>query len=380
MSVDVWHKACMADIAMGRALEKPVFRVFGYAGTGKTSIARHFSTGIEGRTVYAAYTGKAAMVMKKSGCAGARTIHSLIYSVEQDEATGMLQFKWNAGSDAADAALIVIDECSMVDASLGADLLRFNRPILVLGDPAQLPPVKARNDNGTGAGFFTEVAPDVMLTEIHRQAAENPIIRIATDIREGREVRAGTFGDCRVTPRENITMGDIKRTDQVLVGRRDTRDTYNRRIREIIGRESAMPVVGDRIICIKNDKKLGIFNGGLFEIAEIEPQTSMQRSDGKHTIRFNSLDMPDRDMIEAEVLTKCWTGDIEGMPWQEKRGTAEFMYGYALTVHKAQGSQWSDVTIFDESGVFRDDWRRWLYTGVTRAAEKVTLVTNRGAA
>jgi exodeoxyribonuclease V len=175
-------------------------------------------------------------------------------------------------------------------------------------------------------------------------------------------------------------MGDIKRTDQVLVGRRDTRDTYNRRIREILGRESAMPVIGDRVICIKNDKKLGIFNGGLFEVAEIDRQTAAQVREGVQILRLSSLDMPDRDMIEATVLTACWTGDIEALPWQKKRGTAEFQYGYALTVHKAQGSQWNDVTIFDESGVFRNDWRRWLYTGVTRAAERVTLVTNRGAA
>ena len=64
----------------------------------------------------------------------------------------------------------MIDECSMVDEELGRDLLSFGKPILVLGDPAQLPPVK-------GGGFFTETAPDVMLTEIHRQAEGSAIIR-----------------------------------------------------------------------------------------------------------------------------------------------------------------------------------------------------------
>ena len=58
----------------------------------------------------------------------------------------------------------------MVDEDLGRDLLSFGKPVLVLGDPAQLPPVK-------GGGFFTEAEPDVMLTEVHRQAADNPIIR-----------------------------------------------------------------------------------------------------------------------------------------------------------------------------------------------------------
>jgi AAA domain len=133
MSVDVWHKECMRQIGMGMTLSKPIFRVFGYAGTGKTTLARHFATGIDGRTVYAAYTGKAAMVMKKSGCAGARTIHSLIYDVDQDKTTGALQFKWNAGSDAADAALIVIDECSMVDAGQGTQRRWQRRRILHRG-------------------------------------------------------------------------------------------------------------------------------------------------------------------------------------------------------------------------------------------------------
>ena len=58
----------------------------------------------------------------------------------------------------------------MVDEELGRDLLSFGTPVLVLGDTAQLPPVK-------GGGFFTDAEPDAMLTEVHRQAADNPIIR-----------------------------------------------------------------------------------------------------------------------------------------------------------------------------------------------------------
>ena len=66
----------------------------------------------------------------------------------------------------------------MVDEELGRDLLSFGKPVLVLGDPAQLPPVK-------GGGFFTEAEPDIMLTEVHRQAADNPIIRMSMVVREG---------------------------------------------------------------------------------------------------------------------------------------------------------------------------------------------------
>jgi exodeoxyribonuclease-5 len=131
--------------------EPQVFRLFGYAGTGKTTLARHIAEAVEGEVAFGAYTGKAALVMRSKGCHDASTIHSLIYrSRESDE--GGPSFVLNRQSAAAKADLIVIDECSMVDEELGRDLLSFGRPVLVLGDPAQLPPVK-------GGGFFTRPSP-----------------------------------------------------------------------------------------------------------------------------------------------------------------------------------------------------------------------------
>src|SRR5687768_12152091 len=161
----------------GRGGTPPVFRLFGYAGTGKTTLARHIAEGVDGTVVFAAFTGKAALVLRNKGCEGAQTIHSLIYrsrGVDEESPTFVL----NRESTAAKAKLIIIDECSMVDEELGRDLLSFGTPVLVLGDPAQLPPVK-------GGGFFTEAEPDVMLTEVHRQAADNPIVRMSMIVREG---------------------------------------------------------------------------------------------------------------------------------------------------------------------------------------------------
>jgi len=180
---------------------KQVFRVFGYAGTGKTTLARHFADGLRGRVLYMAYTGKAAMVMRKNGCRGALTIHATIYSVDFNPETGVKKFVLKDVDDLSDAALFVIDECSMVDEEIGKDILSFGVPVLVLGDPAQLPPVK-------GGGFFTDADPDVMLTEIHRQAAENPIVQMATTIREGGRLTYGAYGESRVITRaaERITI------------------------------------------------------------------------------------------------------------------------------------------------------------------------------
>ncbi|MCX7899260.1 MAG: AAA family ATPase, partial [Methylocystis sp.] len=184
--------------AVARWLETPrgpqIFRLFGYAGTGKSTLARHLAEHVDGDVAFAAFTGKAALVMRSKGCKDARTIHSLIYRATDSE-TEEPSFVLNDESDAAHAQLIVIDECSMVDEELGRDLLSFGKKVLVLGDPAQLPPVK-------GGGFFTKAEPDVMLTEVHRQAADNPIIRLSMTIREGGALERGVYGDTRIVARD----------------------------------------------------------------------------------------------------------------------------------------------------------------------------------
>ncbi len=180
-AVDDWLKA-----KPGRNGTPQVFRLFGFAGTGKTTLARHVADNVDGEVKFAAFTGKAALVMRNKGCDGASTIHSLIYRARE---SGEEQPNFELWDDApaSKAKLIVIDECSMVDAELGRDLLSFDCPLLVLGDPAQLPPIQ-------GGGFFTETEPDVMLTEVHRQAEHDPIVRMSMDVREGRSLQPGQYG------------------------------------------------------------------------------------------------------------------------------------------------------------------------------------------
>ncbi len=243
-----------------------LFRLFGYAGTGKTTIARHLADAIDGKVSYAAYTGKAALVMRSKGCHGAGTIHSLIYRArgENEEAP---TFVLNPDGPASKAKLIVIDECSMVDEALGRDLLSFGVPVLVLGDPAQLPPVK-------GGGFFTEAEPDAMLTEIHRQAADDPIVRMAMTVREGGRLDFGTFGESRVIRRGDVEREAVLAADQVLVGTNKTRKAYNKRIRELLGRTSELPVPGDKLVCLRNDRQKGLLNGGLWTVSEMRASKS----------------------------------------------------------------------------------------------------------
>src|SRR3569832_1567766 len=114
----------------GAGSTPPIFRLFGYAGTGKTTLARHIADGVDGEVKYAAFTGKAALVMRNKGCDEASAIHSLIYRARE---SGEEQPSFELWDDApaSKAKLIVIDECSMVDAELGRDLMSFDCPLLV---------------------------------------------------------------------------------------------------------------------------------------------------------------------------------------------------------------------------------------------------------
>ena len=171
-----------------------VFRLFGYAGTGKTTLARHIADEADGEVKFAAFTGKAASVMRGKGCRGASTIHSLIYRA-RESGEEIPNFDLWDEAPASKAELIIIDECSMVDAELGRDLLSFGVPVLVLGDPAQLPPIQ-------GGGFFTEAEPDAMLTEVHRQAQDDPIVRLSMQVREGQRLTVGEYGKTSVVTKD----------------------------------------------------------------------------------------------------------------------------------------------------------------------------------
>jgi exodeoxyribonuclease-5 len=342
-----------------------VFRLFGYAGTGKTTLAKYLAEHVDGEVKFAAFTGKAASVMRGKGCHGASTIHGLIYRA-RESGEEIPSFDLWDDAPASKAELIIIDECSMVDAELGRDLLSFGVPVLVLGDPAQLPPIQSGN---SGAGFFTEVEPDVMLTEVHRQAEGDPIIRLSMNIRAGEYLEPGRYGETEVVAKDDLDPQRVLEADQVLVGRNATRRAYNIRMRERRGFEGDMPSAGDKLVCLRNNRKKGLFNGGLWTVKE-----RGARRTGIMTMRLLPDDETATRGVKVSVRPECFTGGIEKLDWPRRKPYDEFDYGYVLTVHKAQGSQWDDVVLFDESFAFPDSRERWLYTGVTRAAKRLTVV------
>lgn len=388
-SVTQWHRS---------ASGQDFFYLAGFAGTGKTTLARHFAEGVGGEVLYGAFTGKAASVMRSKGCTDATTIHRLIYQPTskgtarlrklQDEMKDLLAkpqaspfdlvamlrreiiaeiakvkspgFLLNPDSDVLGASLVIIDECSMVDQQMAADLLSFETPVLVLGDPAQLPPVK-------GKGYFTAGRPDVMLEEIHRQARESGILRMATEIRQGKVPAIGTdYGDARVIAKADIDPSTMPDYDQILVGRNGTRRAINKRIRELLGYDGDMPVPSDRIVCLRNNHDLGLLNGGLWTViyaACADDVVSMQI--------MNEDDEP--------FAVNAWSCLFEGKDldqFDHSNDTQEFDYSYALTVHKAQGSEFPRVVLFDESHRFpmSQNPLPWIYTGATRASEELLFV------
>lgn len=349
---------------------KQWFYLAGYAGTGKTTLAKHLAEGVDGDVLFGAFTGKAALVLRSKGCEGASTIHSMIYRLDEEGWGGEPRFVLDKNSAAADAALIVIDEVSMVGEELARDLLSFGTPVLVLGDPAQLPPVK-------DAGFFTEREPDFMLTEVHRQARDNPIIAMSMILREGGRLHPGRYGDSKVIRPGDVDRDEVLAADQVIVGRNVTRRNYNARIRRLLGHEGSLPQRGERLICLRNNRVNGLLNGQIWDVAGASFSTVRR---GRQVVTVETdieLQITD-EMTGRHVETTARAEDFQGVepdiPWQELKRYDRFDFGYAITAHKAQGSQWDNVYLFDEGSAFGADRARWSYTAVTRAAERITVV------
>lgn len=338
---------------------KLVFRLFGYAGTGKTTLAIEIANNVPGEVLFACFTGKAALVMRKKGCTDASTLHSLIYKIADPDAAEPT-FILNQDSALVNAKLLIVDEVSMVDEELGRDLESFGVPILVLGDPMQLPPVR-------GSGYFIINTPDVMLTEIHRQAADNPIIRMSMDVREGRSLSVGHYGDSKIILRGDLDRDEVLQADQLLVGMNKTRKVFNSRMRSLKGYTDAdCPEYGERLICLKNNREKGLLNGSMWEVKEAYGRDMI-------SMMVHSLDdMADPGMCNTPV--EFFRGTDDTLEWYQKKGVDEFCFGYAITVHKGQGSQWDHLMLFDESNSFRENRSKHLYTGITRAAERITIV------
>ncbi|WP_186395541.1 ATP-dependent RecD-like DNA helicase [Stappia sp. TSB10GB4] len=412
--------AAIEDWFRRRTRDQQVFRLFGYAGTGKTTITRHAigelglepmdRTGGSGGVLYAAFTGKAALVMTRKGTP-ASTIHSLIYKVSEatpeeiERVTRELEtlrkglrsmgpaersfaetqirrlelrladihqprFILNEQSLVRDADLIVLDEVSMVGAEMASDLLAFGKPILVLGDPGQLPPIK-------GDGAFTDADPDVMLTDIHRQAETSAIIRLATLARQSVPIPYGEHDDfVWKMRRSDIGPHQFLKGGQVICGRNATRLFLNTAMKQAAGFPDAYPRGrGEKIICLKNRHDLGLVNGMFLDLSDIRDESPLAFSASVRTEDGTSV--PGRQWFYKGHFDDHVAYDAERLrrDWRDMRGLVESVWGYAITCHKAQGSQWENVIVYDDGlGRTAEDRARWLYTAITRAEQGLVIL------
>ena len=368
----------------------PFFYLGGYAGTGKTTLAKHFASGLD-NVVYAAYTGKAALQLQKSGV-DAQTVHSLIYKLvmpsvkaiaelEQKlaatndpiEAEGYAielkkmkdpHFVINEESKLNNADLLVLDECSMINKEMADDLLDFGVPILVLGDPGQLPPV-------SGEGFFTANSPDYFLEEIHRQALDNPIIAASMHAREWGAIKAMDGKHVQIIHNREAMKDAMLTADKVMVGKNKTRLGVNKAFRSFKGFSDPYPIEGDTLICLRNYRDKGLLNGLFAEVVkgEIHDVDNFKIQTTIKTELGSTLhDLP---IFTGFFDDYSDPNASKNAPFFLRKSAFEFDYGYAITVHKSQGSQYPTAFLWDD-GMFNWDMsmrKKWLYTAITRASD-----------
>ena len=390
-----------------------VFVLSGYAGTGKTFLIDYIvrevlKLDVGKEAVFVSPTGKAAANLVRNGTV-AGTVHGLIYvrdgeEFDVDENGEIIErrelsfFKRETIDEKI--RLIVIDEASMINETVLGDLLSFGVKCLFSGDGAQLPPVN-------GACPLLE-NPHYTLTQIVRQAADNPIIQVATLAREGKQIPYGNYGDSVCVIGKNaLSKAERKRlflkADQILCGRNKTRVSLNEEVRAYkgISKEQVLPLDGEKLICTLNDwekaldkdEKFYLVNGIIGVGREIQ-----ESFDDLATMEFQA------DFMDESVKTPFDIGIFKEGKYRHLYGDravtlsdgtvahegnfellhklravadepiCRFEFAYAITCHKAQGSEFDFVIVFDESWAFGEERSRWLYTAITRAKEKLLII------
>jgi len=396
-----------------------VFRVFGYAGTGKTTLIKWLVAKFGAVVRVAAYTGKAADVLCRKGVR-AMTIHRMIYLVVEESRVELAEIVWrletepdmpslereqlnirrdylekflerphfvlnNKAFDNTPVRLIVIDEVSMIDQKLARDLLSFGINILVFGDPMQLQPWGKDEETGEDAyPYFMNDDPDVMLQQIHRQAEGSQIIQASMKLRKGERLLASPLKKNVVPEFVVADRGNFLAVldncwwhegvfEQIIVGSNLERFRFNVRVRRRRNIKSAVPVAGERVICLHNNNAHGLRNGSQWMVKSVDEYPAKPEHIDLHLVSLDG---------NVEIGCKVWRDLFlmdekrfkEKMKGKNLREVEQFDFAYAITCNKAQGSEWKSVMVVDESRKWKERWMNWLYTAVTRASERVLVV------
>lgn len=348
----------------------------GYAGTGKTTVISRLLEHLEildpGSVSVAAFTGKAVSVLQRKGVPS-QTLHSLIYHTRpycsdcgEPSLPNACSQCGTAGARAnielrsrkvtmLHAKLVIVDEASMLSTGLVEDLESLGRRVLYVGDHGQLEPV------GDDPGLMRD--PELRLEKIHRQAEGSSIIQFAHALRQGGDPcawRPGALEDDNVRVRQGIAGTSLSSYDVVICGFNRTRVSVNKRIRKERGFHGGDPQVGERLICLQNDRDMGLFNGQMVIVTRV--------CDARGRLQLDFEDEAGGRWHKVPTSRRSFHRERK-----EKRPPgrmALFDFGYALTCHKAQGSEWANVAVMEQL-VSQWDARRWRYTAATRASEKL---------
>jgi exodeoxyribonuclease-5 len=326
--------------------EPQTFTLAGLAGTGKTTIVGHLmSTHPElFAPVVVAPTGKAAQVLVAKGV-DATTIHSFCYKFSKHERDGSPVFDFRG---VAQGSIVVCDEASMVDAKILKDLLSTGVRFLFVGDHGQLPPV------GEDPGLMRTA--DVTLETICRQAEGNPIVKFAHALRRGEHPGDHLGGGIVQHAEEYDDRADTPET-AILVGSNAERCRLN----ETMRRNGTT----ERIVVLRNERRWRLFNGQVFEATDVvrdkngHPQEA-RLGDRSYPFWPDAWLQPKPDSMQYFIEHK-------------NHGPVMADYGYALTVHKAQGSEWDRVVVFEDCTPGGDS-ARWRYTAATRAKKDLVYL------
>ena len=379
------------DIALNRWINHEKYTVIsGYAGTGKSTLVKFIVQSLPNidpdvDVVYATFTGKAAQVLMSKGCKNAMTLHRLLYeSIPRPDGSFLRRPRLSIPF-----SVVVVDEVSMAPKDMMQLLFLHDVYVICLGDPFQLPPINKDSDN------HLLDSPHIFLDEIMRQAQESEIIRLTMDIREGKKLNNFDGKDVKIYDQKTLNTGMLMWADQIICGTNQTRIEMNNNMRQLLERGNS-PEDGDKVICLRNywddwaengdylvNGTIGFLDKVYSTINVIPPFFGGQVID---VIRANFIsdtnaDYGELQMDSKEILTgeRCLDNKTIYRLMRSKKYSYlvpyEFTYGYAITCHKAQGSQFNKILVIEESFPFdKEEHAKWLYTACTRASEKLVLV------
>lgn len=368
--------------------------VSGYAGVGKTTLVRFAIEALDvskDKVVYTSYTGKAVEVLKKKGNSNAMTLHRLLYESIPRKGGGF----FHKPKKTLDYTIVVVDETSMVPKSMINLLMTHNVFIIFLGDPFQLPTVDKEEANDLLDH------PHVFLSEVMRQAAESEIIQITMKIRNREIIKPFQGKEVIVMRKHELCDAHLYWADQVICATNNKRIELNNRIRAMYG-YSGLPQDGERMICLHNywedfseKGETALVNGmtGIihnpFESFRMAPRYVKMRNHKMDNITanfiteegnlFNNVEM-DKVLIETGEPALNWQESYALGKLRNKIGDIiprQFTFGYAISCWKAQGSEWSKILLIEEQfPTVKLEHLRFMYTGATRAQDKLVIVLN----